>query len=102
MEIHFFYILQSTYNQGSIRCGPFTPRLSKKAYIGISQKPGSLGSPLQTPSLAKQLLAIPLSKVYGLYTDQLGAYRLLLDQNIHQYASVPESVTGIEAAALES
>jgi hypothetical protein len=30
-----------TYSQGSIKCGPATPALSKKAYMGISQNPGS-------------------------------------------------------------
>ena len=31
-----------THNQGSIKCGPETPRSSKYAYNGISQNPGSL------------------------------------------------------------
>lgn len=30
----------NTYSHGSIKCGPAEPRLSKKAYIGISQNPG--------------------------------------------------------------
>ena len=40
----------ATHNHGSIKCGPTTPLLSKNAYIGISQSPGSLGSPLHNPA----------------------------------------------------
>lgn len=72
------------HSQGSIRWGPATPRLSKKAYMGISQKPGSFGSPLQLPGTSRQLFAIPLSNVYG------------------QNASLLGSVTGTEAEAEES
>lgn len=54
-----------THNQGSIRCTPASPLLSKKAYIGISQNPGNFGSPLHILSTARQSFAIPLSRVYG-------------------------------------
>jgi hypothetical protein len=75
---------RDTHSQGSIKCGPATPRLSKNAYIGISQKPGSFGWPLQMSSAFRQSFASPLSSVYG------------------QNASVPGSVTGIELVAEES
>ena len=54
---------QIAYSQGSIKWGPSMPRWSNWAYMGSSQKPGSLGSPLQMLSTWRQSFAMPLSRV---------------------------------------